>query len=139
MPLARPLRLPKGITTAAFSPDSQTIWTGSSDGSGRCWRSATGEPQGEPIRHSTRVAFITLSPDGKTVLTGSGETAILWDAQSGAKIRSFSNHPGGMSSVAFSPDGKTILTGSHDQTADPRDTVVKHVSQRFENGLHVDR
>lgn len=49
---------------------------------------------------------MTFSPDGRYVATGSFySTARLWDAATGAELRQFIGHPGGVGVVAFSPDG----------------------------------
>jgi WD40 repeat protein len=56
---------------------------------------------------------VAFSADGKHVLTGSGDhTAILWDAQTGQKLRTFQGHTDPVYAVAFSPDGKHVLTPS---------------------------
>jgi WD40 repeat protein len=60
---------------------------------------------------------VAFSPDGRRVLTGSwDETAILWDAERGEKLRTFQGHTEPVWSVAFSPDGRSVLTGSWDGT-----------------------
>ncbi len=52
------------------------------------------------------------------MLTGSYDnTANLWDAETGALIRTFSGHGDVVNSVAFSSDGTKVLTGSWDGTA----------------------
>ncbi|HOE12603.1 MAG TPA: hypothetical protein PLQ35_17085, partial [bacterium] len=77
------------------------------------------------------VRSVAFSPDGTKVLTGSDDyTAKLWDAGTGAVIRTFSGHTDYVNSVAFSPDGTKVLTGIDDGTAriwDIRDLVsVQH-------------
>jgi sugar lactone lactonase YvrE len=61
---------------------------------------------------------VAFSPDGTQVLTGLADnSAKLWNAVTGAGIRTFSGHTSLVSSVAFSPDGTKVLTGSRDNTA----------------------
>jgi len=63
---------------------------------------------------------VAYSPDGTKVLTGAenpDNTSRLWDAATGAHIRSFTGHSYHVRSVAFSPDGTKVLTGSWDQKA----------------------
>jgi WD40 repeat protein len=49
------------------------------------------------------------------VLSGSHDyTVKLWDAATGALIRTFEGHSRDVYSVAFSPDGARILSGSGD-------------------------
>ena len=47
---------------------------------------------------------------------GYDNVAILWNASTGEKTRTFEGHDGSVSSVRFSPDGGCLATGSSDQT-----------------------
>ena len=68
--------------------------------------------------HPGRVYSVAFSPDGTKVLTGGdGNTAKLWDAESGGLIHTFSGHTAYLKSVAYSPDSTRVLTGSMDKTA----------------------
>ena len=40
----------------------------------------------------------------------------LWDAQSGALLRTLAGHSDGVTSCAFSPDGRWLLSASYDST-----------------------
>ena len=58
-----------------------------------------------------------LSEDGQHVLTSSADgTAVLWDARTGQKLRTFAGHDS-VDSVALSGDGTRALTGHRDETA----------------------
>ena len=41
----------------------------------------------------------------------------MWDASSGALLRTLNGHSNGVGSAAFSPDGSRIVTSSFDNTA----------------------
>lgn len=69
-----------------------------------------------------------FSPDGKYVVTNSSEKvldslsgnmtfeALLWDAETGKKVRSLGGHPrGGVMLAHFSPDGDWVITGSPEE------------------------
>jgi len=69
------------------------------------------------VGHSGGVTSVAFSPDGTRVLSGSGDKTIkLWDAATGALIRTFAGHSYRVSSVAFSTDGSRVLSGSLDGT-----------------------
>ena len=58
------------------------------------------------------------SPDGRQIVTASWDrTAIVWDAESGQKIRTLVGHTDVVHSATFSPDGLRIVTASRDKTA----------------------
>jgi WD40 repeat protein len=105
-----------GITSVAYSPDGNSILTGSFDKTIRLW-----DLQGKLLQvfkgHEDTINSVAFSPDGKRILTGSSDfTARLWDLN-GNTLQVFNGHSNKIRTVAFSPDGKTILTGSFDNTA----------------------
>ena len=60
---------------------------------------------------------IALHPDGKHfVATGDGNIAILWELETGKKIRQFAGHTSDVYSAIIAEDGKKLITGSSDDT-----------------------
>jgi WD40 repeat protein len=85
------------------------------------------------IPHSAAVVSVAFSPDGARVLSGSGDKTIkLWDAATGALIRTFEGHVGPVTSVAFSPDGARVLSGSGDKTIKLWDAATGALIRTFE-------
>ena len=75
-------------------------------------------PAGRPQAPDPRaVEALAYTPDGRRLVSGSqtGE-ARLWDAETGALLKTFAGHTGGVRRVALLPDGRRFLTASPDKT-----------------------
>ncbi|KUM93648.1 hypothetical protein AQI88_24840 [Streptomyces cellostaticus] len=105
------------VNSVAFSSDSHTLATGSSDGTVRVWDTATGTTRTRLTGLSGEVNSVAFSPDGNTIATGSSYSAWLWDAATGKPRTPLTGHTNTVFSVAFSPDGHTVATASADGTA----------------------
>ncbi|MEJ2702988.1 MAG: protein kinase, partial [Sedimentisphaerales bacterium] len=57
---------------------------------------------------------IAFSPDGRRIATAYVNITI-WDATTGAEIRTLKGHKAAVLSLAFSPDGRRIISGSMDK------------------------
>ena len=84
------------------------------------------------IPHSSFVSSVAFSPDGSRVLSGSHDNTVkLWDATTGALLRTFKGHAQRISSVAFSPDGARVLSGSLDNTVKLWDAATGALLRTF--------
>ena len=118
-----------GVRSVTFSPDGQTLASGSGDNSIlasgdntiRLWDAAIGEHIKTLRGHEDGVYSVAFSPDGQTLASGSGndtvlgkgdDTIRLWDVATGRQIKIFTRHTSAVTSVAFSPDGQTLASGS---------------------------
>ena len=105
------------VESVAFSPDGQTIASGSSDKSIKLWNSQDGRLIRTLKGHTGRVRSVAFSPDGQTIASGSDDNTIkLWNSQDGSLIQTLTGHTHWVWSVAFSPDGQTLASGSSDNT-----------------------
>ena len=116
----------------AYSPDGRTLavghlyWSYAFGSSG--WvtlrDATTGELKHELRGHAGGVYSLAYSADGRTLASGSaidkdtwwrgGATVQLWDAATGAHLRSLEAYVWEVDSLALSPDGGTLAVASRD-------------------------
>ncbi|MGH8934023.1 MAG: WD40 repeat domain-containing protein, partial [Egibacteraceae bacterium] len=105
-----------GVWAVAFSPDSTTLATASSDQTVRLWEAATGQHTATLTGHTGVVMGVAFSPDSTTLATASyDQTVRLWATATGQHTATLTGHTV-VTAVAFSPDGATLATASYDQT-----------------------
>ena len=105
------------VHSVSFSPDGQTIASGSYDKTVRLWDAATGQSKAVLKGHTDRVRSVAFSSDGQTIASGSHDKTVrLWDAATGQSKAVLKGHTDWIISVAFSSDGRTLASGSLDST-----------------------
>jgi len=105
------------VGSVAFSPDGQTLASGSYDNTIKLWRVSDGTLLRTLTGHRDSVLSVAFSPDGQTLASGSWDRTItLWRVSDGRLLRTLTGHTYCVTSVAFSPDGETLASGSGDRT-----------------------
>ncbi len=106
------------VWSVAFSPDGNTLASGSEDGTAHLWNARTGEHIRTLEGHTGRVYSVAFNPNGTTLASGSRDgTVRLWNANTGAHIRTLSGrHTSWVTGVSFSPTGNILASGSLDRT-----------------------
>src|SRR5262249_2752282 len=95
--------LPHGgeVVALAFSPDSQLLLTGCSDGMGRLWDVATGQLR-LTLKPRGAVVAAAFSPDGQTFVLGSWDGAArVWKTAGGEPACPPLAHQGKVLAAAF--------------------------------------
>jgi small GTP-binding protein len=73
-----------------------------------------------------------FSKDGKRALTGANDNTVrLWEVETGARLRVFAGHKGGVNSVNWSADQRLMLSSSKDKTVRLWDVETGHCQRVF--------
>ncbi len=99
------------VDLVQYSPNSKTLAAGTDrDIKFYLWDVLSGKRKHTLAGH----APFAYSPDGKTIASGSGNTIILWDAETGQQLQTLNGHVSRITSLLYSPDGKTLTSvGGH--------------------------
>jgi WD40 repeat protein len=105
------------VYSLAYSPDGQTLASGSGDKTIKLWDVNTGNLLQTLEDHSELVNSVAYSPDGQTLASSSIDNTIkLWDVKTGNLLQTLEGHSYWVNSVAYSPDSQTLATGSYYDT-----------------------
>lgn len=109
------------VNSIAFSPNGNTLASGSTDETIKLWDVPTGKLKTTLIGHTGVVFSVAFSPNGNALASGAGYndgTIRLWDLPSGKNTITLKSLSGFVLCVAFSPDGNIIASGNTDQTVE---------------------
>ncbi|MBT3266671.1 WD40 repeat domain-containing protein [Candidatus Poribacteria bacterium] len=103
------------VRSVAFSPDGDTLVSGSDD-TVRLWDvDARQEIAARPVPGS--YGYVAFSPDGDTLAIDRGWSITLWDANAREEIAVLRGHERSVFAIAFSRNGRTLASAGGDDTA----------------------
>ena len=119
------------VWDVTFSPDGQTLASGSRDSTSRLWNPNTAQRKNLLIGH-THTVSVAFSPNGSTLASGSWDKTIrLWNIDTGKLKRILSAPRGAVASVMFSPDGEFLASGGDYSTLLLWDTTTWQVTREL--------
>jgi serine/threonine protein kinase/WD40 repeat protein len=114
-----------------FSQDGQSLFTGTTDATLRCWDVATGAERFASKGHTDVLYDLQVSPDGSRVATASWDgTARLWDTITGAPIVTFHTPFSNVWWLRFSRDGQVLIASGRSGDALYRATPLETDAER---------
>lgn len=107
------------VRSIAFSPNGQTIATGTAEGQIKLWQVNTGKELPGLPGHTKQVSALAYSPDGQTIVSGGIDNTIkIWNLNqpNSRRALTLTGHQDLILSIIFSRDGQTLITSSRDRT-----------------------
>jgi WD40 repeat protein len=111
------------VFTMAFHPNGLWLTSSGVDCRVITWNIQTGDIVREFLSEDDRngVRAIAYDPTGKLLITGGwngddslGSSAVIWDAETGARLHVLKPHGGALDDVAWSRDGSLVATACRD-------------------------
>lgn len=98
----------------AFSPNSETIAVGGSNGKLKTYKLADSSPELSINAHASWVTTVAYSPDNALIATGGSDNKVkIWNAD-GTALFTLSGHTDDITSVEFTPDNARLVSSSKD-------------------------
>ncbi len=123
----------RSVKSVLFSPDGQTLASGSHDRTIRLWDVATGTEKKILKGHKKTINSMAFSRDGRMLVSTSYNTVRLWNVDAGTLKKNIKGP--NVWQVALSADGKTLAGWGSDHilylwdavTGNPKKTITGHI------------
>lgn len=111
------------IESVVFTPDGQTLVTGSIYDNVHVWDLKTRKLRRTLDAGKLGVNSLAISPDGKLLVGAGGTTDAdtnksikVWNLQTGKLLRTLNGHSLGINALRITPDGQTLVSAGADKT-----------------------
>lgn len=133
-PLVRLTGHGNNVNAVAFSPDGETIYTGSSDGAIRAFARADGALLREVHPHGWGVNVLRLLGDGtRLAFGGTDGTVAVVDLDAGTIAKQLASHERPVLALAVSQDGTRLASGGGDGRIHVYDAAAWGLLETYEN------
>ena len=107
------------LTSFAFSPDENSIASGSRNGTVALWDAKTGHLLWRTDAHTSNVTIVEFAPDGKSIISaatpeGGDDEVKMIAVENGQIIKKLEGKPCTVIAISFTDGGKTLRTGNLD-------------------------
>jgi hypothetical protein len=120
------------IHNIAFSPDGDTLLSGSGDGTVRWWDVESGLHTKTVNAHSVWCFSIAIHPDGEMIATGGGDQLVkLWRIENRTPFATLAGHTDDVHAVAYDPTGRKLFSAGDDMSVVVFDLKTLKLIQRM--------
>lgn len=102
------------VNTLAFSPNGQTLASGSNDNTVRLWEVNTGKQLHILEGHSSNIGTVAFTPDGGSLISSGGGGIKVWNVETGELQQSFAEQSEYTRCFAIDPTGLLLAFEVYD-------------------------
>jgi len=101
------------VNTLAFTPDGQTLASGSNDNTVRLWDVNSGKQLHILEGHSSNISTVAFTPDGDSLISSGGGGIKAWNVKTGELQQSFAEQSEYTRCFAIDPTGQLLAFEVH--------------------------
>ena len=126
-----------GAAMTAISPNGAALAEAVDDATVRLWSIADEQKRVIPQPGGESISALALSTVGQLMASAGGKELVLWNAQSGERMRTLSGHQATISRLVFSSDDRTLASADEGGTIKLWDLTTGQAKDSFSTGGKV--